>query len=121
MQNFLVFDQALSFMCMNGGNDEKNENYSDNDNTTHITSESANPDEQQVPDLFRLPFGNVAPGDTISLQYEYIEPLDYYKKGYIISLPLYFPPGTMIESATWDKVVSVECKINALTSTTKVN
>eukprot|EP01084_Bolivina_argentea_P250608 419975_1 len=106
---------------MNGGNDEKNENYSDNDNTTHITPESANPYEQYVPDLFRLPFGNVAPGDTISLQCEYIEPLDYYKKGYIVSLPLYFPPGTMIESATWNKVVSVECKINALTSATKID
>eukprot|EP01084_Bolivina_argentea_P170972 296231_1 len=27
----------------------------------------------------------------------------------------------MIESATWDKVVSVECKINALTSATKID
>eukprot|EP00486_Rosalina_sp_Unknown_P002218 CAMPEP_0201575932 /NCGR_PEP_ID=MMETSP0190_2-20130828/21376_1 /ASSEMBLY_ACC=CAM_ASM_000263 /TAXON_ID=37353 /ORGANISM="Rosalina sp." /LENGTH=670 /DNA_ID=CAMNT_0048006147 /DNA_START=227 /DNA_END=2239 /DNA_ORIENTATION=+ len=88
---------------------------------THITPEEANPYEQYVPDLFRLPFGNVAPGDTISLKCEYIEPLDYYKKGYIVSLPLYFPPGTMIESAPWDQVVHVECKINALTPNSKID
>jgi len=58
---------------------------------THITPEEANPYEQYVPDLFRLPFGNVAPGDTITLKCEFLETLDYYKKGYIVSLPLYFP------------------------------
>merc|ERR1719445_879534 len=63
-------------------------------NATHITPEEANPYEQYVPDLFRLPFGNVNEGDLITLKCEYIEPLSYYKKGYIVSLPLYFPPGT---------------------------
>eukprot|EP01084_Bolivina_argentea_P183569 316736_1 len=90
-------------------------------NTTHITPEEANPYEQYVPDLFRLPFGNVAPNDTITLKCEYIEPLDYYKKGYIVSLPLYFPPGTMVEHASWDQVVTVECKINALSENTKID
>ena len=89
-------------------------------NATNITPEEASPYEQYVPDLFRLPFGNVTPGDTITLKCEYIEPLDYYKKGYIVSLPLYFPPGTLIESASWDQVVKVECKINALSTDTKV-
>eukprot|EP01084_Bolivina_argentea_P048892 90007_1 len=71
-------------------------------NKLFITPEDANPYEQYVPDLFRFPFNNVIPGDTITLECQYIEELDYYKKGYIISLPLYFPPGTMIESASWD-------------------
>jgi len=87
---------------------------------THITPEEANPYEQYVPDLFRLPFGNVAPGDTITLKCEYLEPLDYYKKGYIVSLPLYFPPGTMVDTRTWDEMVHVECKINALAANTEV-
>jgi len=88
---------------------------------THITPEEASPYEQYVPDLFRLPFGNVTPGDTITLKCEYLETLDYYKKGYIVSLPLYFPPGTMIESASWDQVVNIECKINALSKNTKID
>eukprot|EP01084_Bolivina_argentea_P261469 441867_1 len=76
-----------------------------NSNRVNIAPETANPYEQYIPDLFRLPFGKVGPGDTISLKCEYIEPLDYYKKGYIVSLPLYFPPSTMIQSSTLDKVV----------------
>jgi len=94
---------------------------SDEHKTTHITPEEANPYEQFVPDLFRLPFGNVAPGDTIKLTCEYLEPLDYYKKGYIVSLPLYFPPGTIVNSLSWDQVVSVKCKINALTQNPKID
>ena len=73
-----------------------------------------------MPDLFRLPFGNVAPGDTITLKCEYLEPLDYYKNGYIVSLPLYFPPGTMVDTQTWDEMVHIECKINALVGNTEV-
>eukprot|EP01083_Nonionella_stella_P103854 297064_1 len=38
-------------------------------NTTHITPEG-NPFEQYVSDSFRLPFGNVAPNDTITLKCE---------------------------------------------------
>ena len=62
----------------NGGNPESS-NYQSPE-ATHLIPEEANPYEQYVPDLFRLPFGNVAPGDTISLKVEYIEPLDYYIK-----------------------------------------
>merc|ERR1719410_581934 len=99
--------------------DKKRDNYEKK--ATHITPEEANPYEQYVPDLFRLPFGNVASGDTITLKCEYLQPLDYYKKGYIVSLPLYFPPGTMVESASWDQIVKVKCKINALSTNTKID
>ena len=89
-------------------------------NATHITPEEANPYEQYVPDLFRLPFGNVNPGDQITLKCEYLEPLSYYKKGYIVSLPLYFPAGTIVENQLWEEVVSVKLRINALTPKSKV-
>ena len=89
-------------------------------NATHITPEEANPYEQYVPDLFRLPFGNVNPGDQITLKCEYIEPLSYYKKGYIVSLPLFFPAGTIVENQLWEEVVSVTVRINALTQNSKV-
>ena len=72
-----------------------------------------------IPDLFRFPINNIAPGDSISIKCQYIEELDYYKKGYIVSLPLYFPFGTITESAPWDKVVHIECKIHALTQNSK--
>jgi len=89
-------------------------------NTTHITPEEANPYEQYVPDLFRLPFGNVNPGDEITLKCEYLEPLSYYKKGYIVSLPLYFPTGTIVEEQKWEDVVSVQLRINALSESSKI-
>ena len=98
------------------------ENQNDNKNDKKKTEEKENDSNlQSTPGVFRLPFDNVSPGDTIKLTCQYIEELGYYKKGYIVSLPLYFPPGTIIESASWDEVVSVECKINALIADTKVN
>ena len=86
-----------------------------------ITPEDANPFEQYVPEVFRFPFGNVLPGDEIIVKCQYLESLDYFKKGYIVSIPLYFPPGSLIENTSWDKIVNVECKINSLTADTKVN
>ena len=73
-----------------------------------------------MPDLFRLPFGDVEAGTTIRLHCQYLEPLQYFKKGYSVCVPLYFPQGTIVENARFEKVVSITCKINALNPTTTV-
>eukprot|EP00485_Elphidium_margaritaceum_P000756 CAMPEP_0202688042 /NCGR_PEP_ID=MMETSP1385-20130828/3579_1 /ASSEMBLY_ACC=CAM_ASM_000861 /TAXON_ID=933848 /ORGANISM="Elphidium margaritaceum" /LENGTH=718 /DNA_ID=CAMNT_0049342919 /DNA_START=32 /DNA_END=2188 /DNA_ORIENTATION=- len=91
------------------------------DTATNIVPEQQSPYEQYTADLFRLPFGVVAPGDDIHLTCEYLEPLPFFKKGYIVSVPLYFPQGTIVENATWHNVVSVECRINALAANCKID
>lgn len=59
-------------------------------------------------------------GDVIRLKCQYLELLQYQKKGYIVKIPLYFPSGTIIESQSYSDVVSITCKINALSPATKV-
>ena len=92
----------------------------DRSNVTHIIPEGSNPYEEYVPDVFRLPFGNVNPGEGIAMTCEYIEPLSRYKKGYIVSLPLYFPRGTIVENRQWKKVVNGGVRINGITNKSKV-
>ena len=67
-----------------------------------------------------MPFGGIQPGDHIELTCQYLQPLNYYKRGYAILLPLYFREGTIVEDKRWDEVVKVHCKINAVSPTTKV-
>lgn len=100
---------------------EKGTGKRDDDAGMQITPDDQNPYEQYVPELFRLPFNGVAPGDQINLTCEYLEPLSYYKKGYIVQLPLYFPAGTISEEQKWEQVVSVEVKINALTQNSQID
>ncbi|ETO28130.1 hypothetical protein RFI_09002, partial [Reticulomyxa filosa] len=89
--------------------------------TQDIVPEAANQYEQYIPDLFRLPFGGVNAGDTIQLKCQYLQTLEYFKKGYGLLVPLYFPEGTMVENANWEERVKVRCKINALSTETKIH
>ena len=118
-----IMEQQEQKMDKKGNKGNKGNNNSDKSGIKEqiVTPENQSPYEQYVPDLFRLPFGNIEPNETIKLTCEYLEPLNYYKKGYVISLPLYFPEGTIIENKEWSEVVSVNCKIYALSKSTQPN
>eukprot|EP01084_Bolivina_argentea_P075783 137345_1 len=88
--------------------------------TTKNIIPEINPNEQYLSNLYRLSIGNVDPGNTISIKCEYIEPLDYFKKGYILSIPLFFSPGTVSDDFNWDQIVTVECKLNDLPLDTQI-
>eukprot|EP01083_Nonionella_stella_P087932 244832_1 len=80
-----------------------------------------NPNEPYYADLFRFSCGDVDPGSTISVKCKYFETLNCNTKGYIVSLPLYFPLGTIRENANWDEIVAIECKINGVSSDTEID
>ena len=79
------------------------------------------PFQEYIPGIFKIPITSVKEGDIINITCEYIEPLDYYKKGYVLALPLRFPPGTISEFTQWQDIVHIECKINAFISNTKID
>ena len=57
---------------------------------------------------------HVQPNDTIEVKCQYLQTLPYYTKGYVLSLPLTFEQGTVIENATWEQVVDCRVRINAI-------
>ncbi|ETO24317.1 hypothetical protein RFI_12843 [Reticulomyxa filosa] len=99
---------------------EGNQNKSKKKEQVGGTPEFDLPPDQHIPDLFRLPFNGVKSGETIHVSCYYLQTLEYYKTGYALSIPLYFPKGAIVENVKWEDVVQVRCKINALSSNTKV-
>eukprot|EP01083_Nonionella_stella_P229530 812332_1 len=81
------------------------------------TPKRAHPDEPYNAGFFRFPGIHVDSGSTISVKCQYFETLKFHRKGYFVSLPLYFPPGTIRENAN----VTIECKLNGLSTDTKVD
>ncbi|ETO23351.1 hypothetical protein RFI_13831 [Reticulomyxa filosa] len=103
----------------NKDRDELLKNHAASEETVDIIPEPANPYEQYLADLFRLPIYDVKAGDTIRIQCQYLQTLEYVKKGYGLLIKLKFPVSTISENTTWDDIVKVRCKINALSPNTK--
>ncbi|ETO29252.1 hypothetical protein RFI_07875 [Reticulomyxa filosa] len=128
-KKYLKIDKRYSWIVFDTNRKKKSkklkiqqmENQTKGKNGENITPSGANPYEQYIPDLFRLPFTGVSAGESIYLECQYLQTLEYYKKGYGLLIPLYFPKGTIAEDGKWEEVVTVRCKINALSSNTKVH
>eukprot|EP01083_Nonionella_stella_P034434 94246_1 len=87
----------------------------------NLTPKQPHPDEPYNAGFFRFPGMKVDPVSTISVKCQYFETLDTHEEGYIVSLPLSFPPGTIRETANEDEVVTIECKLNGLPADTKID
>ena len=48
-----------------------------------------------LPDVFRLPISNVAPGEQVSVRITYLEPMRFRDGQYHFVSELAFPPGTI--------------------------
>jgi len=74
----------------------------------------ADPFDQYVPDLFRLPVTQVKSGEQVVVEMDFIEPLDFYQGLYTFNLPLSFPVGLLPANKSLAEVVRINCVVNTV-------
>eukprot|EP01083_Nonionella_stella_P295751 1005054_1 len=88
-----------------------------NDDAKKYASEkdvSDNPLGQYIPDLFRLPVPNIAPGDQIFLEATFLEPLEIRNGKYQFLLPMRFGQNVIPTGVPRDQIVRIHCSINCV-------
>jgi hypothetical protein len=63
-------------------------------------------------DLFRLPVTGVKPGETVYIQVDFIEPLEFFESRYHFTLPLNFPPGCLPQNRNFHDIARIYAYIN---------